>query len=179
MKERKDALTAGPQIWLTPNSVMSWLSITNLVLLPGSHSLVNRKRINCSLNSIQSANLNNPFGQYWESLVERKMFRFSACFLCLRPVKWGHSSGLRLCYHNLGLSKWHSGKESACQSRRHKRCQPNPWVWKIPGGENGNLFEYSSLGNPTDRGACQAAVHGVAAVHGITKSQTWLSTSQS
>ena len=25
-----------------------------------------------------------------------------------------------------------SGKESACQCRRHKRCGFDPWVWKIP-----------------------------------------------
>ena len=35
--------------------------------------------------------------------------------------------------------------------------------------ENGNPFQYSCLGNPMDRGAWQAIVHGV------TKSQTWLS----
>ena len=27
---------------------------------------------------------------------------------------------------------WLSGKEPACQSRRHKRCEFNPWVGKIP-----------------------------------------------
>ena len=36
--------------------------------------------------------------------------------------------------------------------------------------ENGNLFQYSCLGDPTDRGAWWATVHGV------TKSQTRLST---
>ena len=36
-------------------------------------------------------------------------------------------------------------------------------------GENGNPLQYSSLGNPMDRGAWQATVHGV------TKSQTQLS----
>ena len=25
-----------------------------------------------------------------------------------------------------------SGKESACQCIRHKRCEFDPWVWKIP-----------------------------------------------
>ena len=30
------------------------------------------------------------------------------------------------------------------------------------GEGNGNLFYYSCLGNPTDRGAWQATVHGVA-----------------
>ena len=32
----------------------------------------------------------------------------------------------------LGLPRWHSGKESACQCRRHRRCEFNSWVEKIP-----------------------------------------------
>ena len=31
-----------------------------------------------------------------------------------------------------------------------------------PGGKNGNLFQYSCLENPMDRGAQQATVHRVA-----------------
>ena len=31
-----------------------------------------------------------------------------------------------------GLPRWHSGKESACQCRRHKRHGFNPWVRMIP-----------------------------------------------
>ena len=31
-----------------------------------------------------------------------------------------------------GLPKWFSGKESACQCGRHRRCRFNPWVRKIP-----------------------------------------------
>ena len=41
---------------------------------------------------------------------------------------------------------------------------------RSPGGGNGNPLLYSCLENPMDRGAWQATVHGV------TKSQTWLST---
>ena len=41
---------------------------------------------------------------------------------------------------------------------------------RSPGAGNGNPFQYSCLGNPMDRGAWQAAVHGV------TKGQTRLST---
>ena len=33
-----------------------------------------------------------------------------------------------------------------------------------PGEGNGNPFQYSCLGNPMDRGARQATVHGVARV---------------
>ena len=36
-------------------------------------------------------------------------------------------------------------------------------VSSIPGSEgNGNPFQYSCLGNPMDRGAWKATVHGVA-----------------
>ena len=41
-----------------------------------------------------------------------------------------------------------------------------PGSGRSPGGENGNPLYYSCLGNPIDRGAWQATVHGVA------KSQT-------
>ena len=44
-----------------------------------------------------------------------------------------------------------------------------PGSGRSPGGGNGNPLPYSYLGNPKDRGAWQAAVHGVA------KSQTQLS----
>ena len=63
-----------------------------------------------------------------------------------------------------------SGKESACQWRRHKRHGFNPWIRKIPRIGNGNLLQYSCLENPMDRGAWQVAAHGV------TKSWTRLST---
>ena len=45
-----------------------------------------------------------------------------------------------------------------------------PASGRSPGGSNGNPLQYSCLENPTDRGAWQATIHGVA------KSQTQLST---
>ena len=45
-----------------------------------------------------------------------------------------------------------------------------PGLGRYPGEGNSNLHRYSYLKNPMDRGACQAAVLGVA------KSQTQLST---
>ena len=65
------------------------------------------------------------------------------------------------------LSRWHNGKESACQCRKRRRCWFNPWVRKIPW--NGNALLYSCLENPMDRGAWWAPVQGV------TKNQTQLS----
>ena len=37
-----------------------------------------------------------------------------------------------------------------------------PRLGRSPGGGNGNPLQYSCLGNPTDRGAWPATVHGVA-----------------
>ena len=48
-----------------------------------------------------------------------------------------------------------------------------PELGGSPGGGNGNPLQYSCLENSMDRGAWQATVHGVA------KSQTWLSTQES
>ena len=36
-----------------------------------------------------------------------------------------------------------------------------PLLGKSSGEGNGNPLKYSCLGNPMDRGACQATVHGV------------------
>ena len=54
-------------------------------------------------------------------------------------------------------------KESACNAG------DMGWIPGSPGEGNGNPLQYSCLENPTDRGAWQATVHGVA------KSQTGLS----
>ena len=37
-----------------------------------------------------------------------------------------------------------------------------PGTGRSPGEGNGNPLQYSCLGNPTDRGAWRATVHGVA-----------------
>ena len=55
--------------------------------------------------------------------------------------------------------RWLSGKESACQCRRHRRCRFDPWSGRSLGGGNGNLLRYSYLENPIDRGAWLATVH--------------------
>ena len=67
-----------------------------------------------------------------------------------------------------GLPRWRRGKESACQCRKQKNLGFDPWVGRYPGRGNGNSLQYSCLGNPMDRGAWWATVHGV------TKSRTRL-----
>ena len=61
--------------------------------------------------------------------------------------------------------RWHSRKESACQSRR---CWFSPWVGKIPCSRKWQLAPVFLPGNPMDRGVWWATVHRV------TKSQTRL-----
>ena len=61
-----------------------------------------------------------------------------------------------------GLPRWLSGEESACC----RSCGLEPWGGKIPGAGKGSPLQYSCLGNPMDRGAWRASVHGV------TNSQT-------
>ena len=61
-----------------------------------------------------------------------------------------------------GLPRWLSGEESACR----RTCRLEPWGGKIPGAGKGSPLQYSCLGNPMDRGAWRASVHGV------TNSQT-------
>ena len=58
-----------------------------------------------------------------------------------------------------------NGKESACNAGDLGSI---PRLERSTGEGNGNPLQYSCLENPMDRGAWQATVHGVA------KSQTWL-----
>ena len=60
---------------------------------------------------------------------------------------------------------WLRGKGSMCQC---KTLRLVPWGGDTPGEGNGNPFQYSCLGNLMDRGAWQAAVHGVAKESDIT-----------
>ena len=52
-----------------------------------------------------------------------------------------------------------SGKEFACQCRRHRDVSLIPGFGRSPGGGHGNPFQYSCLENPMDKGAWQAKVH--------------------
>ena len=57
------------------------------------------------------------------------------------------------------LLRWHSGKESACQEMQEMKVRYLGWV---PGEGNGSPLQYSCMGNPMDRGAWWAIVHGIA-----------------
>ena len=60
---------------------------------------------------------------------------------------------------NCGLPRYLSGKESTCNAGDMGTI---PRLGRSPGEGNGNSLQYSCLGNPMDRGAWQATVHGVA-----------------
>ena len=61
----------------------------------------------------------------------------------------------------MGLPWLLSSKESACNARNVDLI---PGWEKCPGERNGNPLQCSCLGNPLDRGAWSAIVHGVTRV---------------
>ena len=61
-----------------------------------------------------------------------------------------------------GLPRWLSGKESSCQRRDAGDAGLIPGSGRSPGEGNSNPPQYRCLGNPMDRGAWWATVHGVA-----------------
>ena len=67
---------------------------------------------------------------------------------------------------NMGLPKWLSGKEFTCQAGEEDLI---PESGRFTGEGKGNPPQYSCLGNLMDRGVWRVTIHGV------TKSQTWLS----
>ena len=54
------------------------------------------------------------------------------------------------------------GKECACNAGDAENVDLILGSGRSPGGEFGNLLQYSYLENPMDRGALWATVHGVA-----------------
>ena len=60
-------------------------------------------------------------------------------------------------YNTIGLPWWFSDKESSCTAGDKRSI---PGLGRSPGEGNGNPLHYSCLGNPMDRGALQATVHG-------------------
>ena len=71
----------------------------------------------------------------------------------------------------MGFRAYLVGKESACNAGDPGSI---PGLGRSPGEGNGNPLQYSYLENPTDRGAWQATVHGIARIgHNLaTKSTT-------
>ena len=61
-----------------------------------------------------------------------------------------------------GLTKWSSGKETACNARDTEDAGSIPGLGRSLGEGNGNQLQYSYLENPMDGASWWAMVHGVA-----------------
>ena len=99
----------------TPNKALNflfWLGMS----LPIIHSSgPSRVAVNMGLLSLQ--------GFYW--LVHRKLMIFQESEHAVSHLEPTN-------FYWLGLPRWYSGKEYACQCRRPKRLRFDPWVRKIP-----------------------------------------------
>ena len=72
----------------------------------------------------------NP-GPYCHWTHSRASFMFQMS--CVKRSLWFDETVLMEVVNKLtGIPKWLSGKEPACQCRRHRRCGFHPWVGKIP-----------------------------------------------
>ena len=102
----------------------------------------------------------------WQRKNENSLLCFQVPeLICINICSFGQCKNY-LPTTRLGLPQWFRGKESACiAGDMDSILEPG----RSPGGGNGNPLQNSCLGNPTDRGDWQAAVHGV------TKSWTRLS----
>ena len=60
---------------------------------------------------------------------------------------------------NYGFPWWLRGKEFACNVGDLRDMGSVPELGRSPGEGNGNLLQYSWLGNPRDRGAWGATGH--------------------
>ena len=69
----------------------------------------------------------------------------------------------------MGFPGSSAGRESACNAEDLGLI---PGLGRSPGEGNGNPLQYSCLGNPMDRGAWQATVHGVTKELDMTQHQT-------
>ena len=94
--------------------------------------------------------INNAIMNIWCMYLFKLVFPF--CFIYISRSK--------------GFSGGSDGKESACHAGDPGSI---PASGRSPGKGKGYPLHYSCLGNPMDRGAWWATVHGV------TKSQAWLS----
>ena len=110
---------------------------------------------------------------------QRIWFTISNSLLILEPLTWLKEEKQWHMFHRLSSFNCHlfliwnpifpGGLDSKAFACNEGDPGSIPGSGRSPGEGNGNPLQYSCLENPMDRGAWQAAVHGV------TKSWTWLS----
>ena len=96
-----------------------------------------------------------------DSLQPHRLYRVHGT-LQARILEWAAcplSSTYAHTHTNIGLSWWLSGEESACRAGDGGFISGSG---RCPGGGHGNPLQCSCLGNPMDRGAWRATVHGAA-----------------
>ena len=106
-----------------------------------------------------------PFLLCWMQVSDFQLTKdFNGSRFLVGKIIWGATHGF-LCTKSaqsidvIGPSWCLSGKEFACQCRRHGF---NPWSGRSSGKGNGNPLQQSCLGNPMHREAWLITVHGVA-----------------
>ena len=88
--------------------------------------------------------------------------RLASCSLWVAKSQTWLSHWTTTVQLSMGLSRWLGRKEPTCQCRRHKRLRFDPESGRSAGEGNSNPLQYSCLGNPMNRGASWAIIHGVA-----------------
>ena len=96
-----------------------------------------------SLSSIESPTISLPANNYFSFIWALPKI------VCANANIWGFPGGP-------------VGKESACSAEDTGDAGSTPGSGRSLGEGNGNLLQYSSLGNSTDKGPWWAIVHGVA-----------------
>ena len=119
------------------------------------------------MSSQPSCWLHRPVHPLFISEFGTHCYPFYACLLGIsKPNEILYGSIFVQLVSSCGFPSGSEGKEPACNAEDPGSI---PGSGRSPGEGNGNPLQYSCLENPMDRGAWQAVVHGVA------KSQTWLS----
>ena len=101
-------------------------------------------------NNVHVLNTTEPYTKKGSDDMEFGMDMYTLLYL-----KWITNKAL---LHSM-VPWWLSGKAYACNAGD---TGSSPGLGRSPGERNGNPLQYSCLGNPMDRAAWWATVHGVA-----------------